>query len=171
MLSLASWTMALAVGLTSTSRPVTPAALLDSPHRHVRATQPAVGKLLRRGFEHSPTFAALLRRLEMSDLLVYIEEVPRLPTTLEGRLLIQPPAHGFRYVRIQFQQRGSPSDVIAVLGHELRHAVEVAEAMDVVDAPGLAALYRRIGIDRGNNLFDTLAAQEAGHRVLKELLA
>jgi hypothetical protein len=171
MLSVATWTMALAIGLTSTARPLTADAVLESPNRHVRATQPGVSRMVRRGFEQSPTFAALMRRLEMSDLSVYIEEVPRLPAALEGRLVIQPPAHGFRYVRIQFAQRGSPSDVIALLGHELRHAVEVAEAMDVVDAPGLAALYRRIGLDHGGNLFDTIAAQETGRRVLKELLA
>jgi hypothetical protein len=163
--------MALAIGLAPTTRPATEADLLDSPHRHVRATQSAVARLLRQGVAQSPTFAALMWRLERSDLIVYIEEVPRLPDALEGRLIMQPAAHGFRYVRVQFAQRGGTSDAISVLGHELRHAVEVAEAMDVVDDRGMAALYRRIGIDRGNNLFETIAAQNAARQVLKELIA
>lgn len=171
MLSAATWTLALTMGLVPRSEPLTAAAVLESPMRHVRAADHSMEKLLRAGFEQSPTFAALLRRLETSDLLVYVESVSRLPGALEGRLVIQPPAHGFRYVRIQIAQRGGPSDTIAVIGHELRHAVEVANATSVVDERGLIALYRRIGIDSGNNLFDTVEAQETGRRVLRELVA
>ena len=52
-----------------------------------------------------------------------------------------PPAHGFRYLRIQIALHGSPHDCIATIGHELRHAIEVADASTVVDQEGLAALY------------------------------
>jgi len=171
MLSAVTWTLVIGMGLVPRSAPLNAAAVLDSPTRHVRTAASTTRSLLRTGFEQSPTFAALLRRLEQSDLLVYIEEVPRLNGALEGRLVMQPPAHGFRYVRIQFTRRGAPAETIAVIGHELRHAVEVAEATTVVDEPGLAALYRRIGVDHGHNLFDTLEAQETGRRVLKELVA
>jgi hypothetical protein len=171
LLSAVTWTLVIGMGLVPRSTPLTAAAVLDSPTRHVRTAAPSTRSLLRDGFERSPTFAALLRRLEQSDLLVYIEEVPRLADALEGRLVIQPPAHGFRYVRIQFTRRDGPADAIADIGHELRHAVEVADATTVIDEPGLAALYRRIGIDHGHNLFDTLEAQETGRRVLKELIA
>lgn len=171
MLSTATWTLALTMGLVPRSEPLTAAAVLESPMRHVRAADRLTEKRLRTGFEQSPTFAALLRRLEQSDLVIYVEAVSRLPGALDGRLIIQPPAHGVRYVRIQFTQRGNPSETIAVIGHELRHAVEVADATTVVDERGLAALYRRIGIDSGNNLFDTTEARETGRRVLRELAA
>jgi hypothetical protein len=171
MLSLATWTLAAAMAFSAAGRPVTAAALLDAPSRHVRTSDRTIRALIKAGYENSPTFAKLLKRLQRSDVYVYVEEVPRLPGALEGRLVILPPAHGTRYVRIQITRRGEPNDSIAVLGHELRHAVEVADAPDVVDAVGLAALYRRIGIDRGNNEFDTLEAQETGKRVLKELVA
>jgi hypothetical protein len=171
MLAAVTWTLAIGMGLVPRPTPLTAAAVLESPTRHVRTAIPSTRSLLRSGFEQSPTFAALLRRLERSDLLVYIEEVPRLPDALEGRLVIQPAAHGFRYVRIQFTRRGTPVETIALLGHELRHAVEVADATTVIDEPGLAALYRRIGVDHGHNLFDTLEAQETGKRVWRELVA
>src|SRR6476646_251732 len=145
MLSAVTWTLALTMGLVPRSEPLSAAAVLDSPTRHVRAADRSMERMLRVGFEQSATFAALLRRLEQSDLLVYVETVPRLAGALEGRFIIQPAAHGFRYVRIQIALRGTPSDVIAVLGHELRHAVEVADARSVVDEAGLKALYRRIG--------------------------
>lgn len=171
MLSLATWIVVAALSMGAGDKPITAASVLDAPTRHVRTTDRAIQGLLRSGYAHSPTFAALIARLERSDVYVYIQDVPRLPGALEGRLLILPPAHGVRYVRIQIALRGEPKDSIAVLGHELRHAVEVADAPGVMDASDLAALYRRIGINRGNNQFDTVEAQETGRQVLKELVA
>jgi len=175
MLLLATWAVAAAMALGGGTKPViapiTSASVLDAPTRHVRTTDRALQGLLRSGYTHSPTFAALMARLERSDVYVYLEAVPRLPGALEGRLLIQPQAHGVRYVRIQIALRGEPKDAIALIGHELHHAVEVADAPEVFDSADLAALYRRIGIDRGNNEFDTLDAQEAGRRVRRELIA
>jgi len=171
MLPFVTWTTALVMGLGASARPLTATAILESPKRHVLTTDRALHAMLKTGFEQSPTFAALMRRLEVSDLTVYIQEVPRLPGALEGRLVMMPPAHGFRYVRIQVARRGSPSDTIALIGHELRHAVEVAEALEVTDEQGLAALYRRIGVVQGKDVYDTHEAQETGRQVLKELAA
>jgi hypothetical protein len=169
MLSVATWATALAITIGAGARPLTADAVLESPGRHVRATDRMVRSMLRIGFEQSPTFAALMRRLELSDLTVYIEEVDRLPGALEGRLVLLPSAHGFRYVRIQVARRGTRSDMIALIGHELRHAVEVAEALEVTSERQLAALYRRIGISQGPDVYDTHEARETGRRVLKEL--
>jgi hypothetical protein len=171
MLSAVTWTLALTMGLVPRSEPLSAAAVLEAPTRHVRATGRVVPALLRTGFTQSRTFAGLLSRLERSDVLVYIEDVPRLSGALEGRLVIAPPAHGYRYLRIQITLSGSPTDSIALIAHELRHAIEVANASTVVDEQGLATLYRRIGLDRGNNLFDTIEAQETGNQVRKELVA
>ena len=171
MLSAVTWTAALVIGLSAGSKPLTASAILESPKRHVRATDHGMRTLLKIGFEQSPTFAALMRRLEMSDLTVYVEDVPRLPGAIEGRLVMQPPAHGFRYVRVQVVRRGSPSDTIALIAHELRHAVEVADAVHVTTERHLEAHYRRIGIPQGDHVFDTYAARETGRQVLKELIA
>jgi hypothetical protein len=171
MLSAVTWTLAFTMGLVPRPVPLTAAAVLDAPTRHVRGTGKVVPALLRTGFTQSRTFAGLLARLERSDVLVYIESVERLPGALEGRLLMLPPAHGVRYLRIQIALRGSPADSIATIAHELRHAIEVADATTVVDDGALAALYRRIGIDHGHNLFDTIEAQEIGKQVFKELAA
>jgi hypothetical protein len=166
MLSIAS----LLLSLSFAFAPLSASAALDSPQRHVRTTDRAVRALLKRGFAHSPTFAQLLARLEASDVIVYIEEVPRLPDSLDGRMMMLPRAHTFRYVRIQLALRGSRDDAIAVLGHELQHAIEIAQAPDVNDEPGLIKLYQRIGVRGGEHLYDTIAAQEMGRTVRKELL-
>ena len=127
--------------------------------------------LLKRGFTRSHTFAQLIARLERSDVIVYVEEVPRLPGALEGRMMMLPRAHTFRYVRIQIALRGSPDDSVALLGHELQHAIEIAQAIDVADEAGMVKLYQRIGLRGGLHLFDTVAAQEMGRTVRRELAA
>ncbi|HEX9367599.1 MAG TPA: hypothetical protein VF921_13285 [Vicinamibacterales bacterium] len=161
----------LAVSAALALAPLTESAALDSPYRHVRTQDRSVRSLLKRGFTHSPTFARLMARLEQSDVLVYVEEVPRLPDALEGRMMMLPIAHGQRYVRIQLALRGAPDDSIAVLGHELQHAVEVAQEIGVQDEATLVALYQRIGTRAGPEVYDTGAAREVGRIVRRELLA
>ena len=149
--------------------PLTEADVLDAPTRHIRSTDPGVRKLLRRGFRESWTFAALVARIQRSDVIVYVEEVPRLPNALDGRMMMLPRVNGFRYVRIQIAPRGTPEDAIAILAHELQHAAEVAEAVDVSDADGLEKLYQRIGMRSGAQVYDTIAAQDTGRTVRREL--
>lgn len=149
--------------------PMPESAVLEAPTRHIRATDGSVRRLLRRGYRDSPSFAALVMRLQRSDVYVYIEEVPRLPGALEGRLMMLPRAHEHRYVRIQIALRGAADDSVALLGHELQHAVEVAEAGDVFDQDGMTRLYQRIGMRGGEHVYDTTAAQEMGRMVRREL--
>jgi hypothetical protein len=156
---------------TAPYEPLTESAVLEAPTRHIRTTDNSVRKMLRRGYRESPTFADLVARLQRSDVIVYIEDVPRLPGALEGRLMMLPRAHRHRYVRIQIALRGDSEDSVAVLGHELQHAVEVAEALDVIDQDGLAKLYQRIGVRGGEHIYDTLAAQQMGKTVRRELFA
>jgi hypothetical protein len=167
MLSIAS----LLLFLTFALAPLSATAALDSPQRHVRTSDKSVRHLLERGFTRSATFARLLARLEHSDVIVYVEQVTRLPGALEGRMMMLPRVQGARYVRIQLALRGSPDDSVALLGHELQHAIEIAEATDVADEAGLIKLYQRIGTRGGQHIYDTIAAQQMGRVVRRELLA
>jgi hypothetical protein len=87
-----------------------------------------------------------------------------------GRLLLLPLANQQRYLRIQVRQDASPDDLIALMGHELRHALEVAESPDVRTQDALVELYERIGSAApGGHRYDTIAAQNTGRRVRTEL--
>ncbi len=63
---------------------------------------------------------------------------------------------------------------MATLGHELFHAIEIAEAPSVVSPETLADLYSRIGTktgdSRGVRTFETEAAAAAGLRARRQLL-
>ncbi|HSC27374.1 MAG TPA: hypothetical protein VLD67_08875 [Vicinamibacterales bacterium] len=144
--------------------------LLESPDRRVRTTDASVRKVLAAGLERSPTFAALMTALDRTDVIVYIEINRKLPTVIAGRLLIVPAATPQRYLRIEIAPGGSLLDLVATVGHELQHALEVGEAPDVRDAESLEELYARIGLRGiGAHSYDTPAAQKAGRRIRFEV--
>jgi hypothetical protein len=67
-----------------------------------------------------------------------------------------------------------PDDrAISVVGHELQHAREVANAETVIDAASMVALFRRTGLRecRGvlGECYETKAAIDVEDAILKEL--
>ena len=177
------WPMVLSAGLTlaSTTPAAAPAAgvndvsvpygaMLNDAFRRVRAADTHIKRLLEEGLKRSVTFGDLVAAVNASDVIVYIQRVDRLGPTVAGQLMIVPVPHAQRYLRIQVLDHLSPEETIALIGHELRHALEVAAAPDVRDQQGLINLYERIG-ERGGMVhsFDTRAAQNTGRRVRREL--
>jgi hypothetical protein len=141
-----------------------------SSFRNVRSTQERTVRMLAVGAERSPTIARLRATLEQSDVIVYVETSRNLAPSIDGRLTLLNAGHGHRYLRIDIRQSLTPREMLAILGHELQHAVEVAQAHDVRDDRSLIELYRRIGVSRdARSHFETLAARAAGSRVRAEL--
>ena len=84
-----------------------------------------------------PDASSLVLALNKSDVIVYIETGRVLPSTIVGRLLLAAGPEGTRYLRIQVSGHPGSNDMIALIGHELRHALEVAESPDVRDEASL----------------------------------
>ena len=67
-----------------------------------------------------------------------------------------------------------PAVQIAVLGHELQHALEIGRAPQVVDLGTLRDFYRLTGVesclDSRQECYDTPLAQSMGHMVYAEVL-
>lgn len=144
--------------------------LLSAPDRRVRVTDARLRSLLAEGLNRSRTFEALVTALNRSDVIVYIESVMVLPKGTMGRLAMMPPAGGFRYLRVQIRAELSRREAIALIGHELQHAMEIAMATDVRDASSMIRLYERIGhASAGEHSYDTEAAQDTGRIVRREL--
>jgi hypothetical protein len=145
-------------------------ALLSSPTRRVRTTNGRVAALITEGLRRSSTFRALVLAINASDVIVYIEATRNLPSTIDGRLMLLPLANQQRYLRIQIRAFGDPRDLIALMGHELRHALEVAAEPRARDEASLIALYTRIGSSGiGMHSFETTAAQVTARVVRQEL--
>jgi hypothetical protein len=145
--------------------------VMAAPDRHVRAVDAAMSAVIAEGMRRSGTFAHLVLALNKSNVIVYIETGRVLPTTVAGRMLLAAGPEGIRYLRIQVTGHPRSNDIIALVGHELRHALEVAESPDVRDVASLIALYKRIGHPTtGAHHYDTAAAQDTGRRVRAELI-
>ena len=149
----------------------TPTELLTAPDRPVRATERSVQHLLARGVARSSTFTNLMRALDHTDVIVYVEINRGLPQSIAGRLLFATAArNGPRYLRVQISQSGTLNMQVAAIAHELQHALEVAHAPEVRDETGLERFYARIGTQGAlERSYDTIAAQRAGRKVLLEI--
>lgn len=168
----------LALGPSDSARaplPLTPAEaydLLTSPMRHVRALHPGLAGILAQGVDRSPTLGYLLSALQATDVIVQIVASSSMPLSTPARILLVPNPRMFRFLRMEVRVEGTDDELIALLGHELRHALEIAEATEVRDDRTLTDLYRRIGHrDGGDRQFDTDAAHATARQIRRELYA
>lgn len=161
----------LLLTLNVLGNPLVPEAELPtSPYRQVRAVDSRTSAALADGLRRSPTFASLIATINRSDVIVYVESVHTLPATISGRMILTNMATGFRYIRIQVSKRLVPEELISAIGHELQHAVEVAEHPHVRSDATLVELYRRLGAGSSTTFrYDTDAAVRIGAQVRKEL--
>jgi len=147
------------------------------PAARVRSTDAKILELLDEGVKRSATFRALVGALDESDGIVYVEFGYCAFGHLNGCLLpFIGASHGNRYLRILVtadKNRRSRDQLLALMAHELRHALEVVADHDVVDLATMQAMYKRIGapIAGGMTGYETSAARAAGAAVLSELLA
>jgi hypothetical protein len=142
-----------------------------SPHvRPLSGMQHLVDEAARR----SPAIREWLDRLESLDVTVYIRANAFMPLDLEGRVGLLSAGGIHRYLVIDLACRRVEFSQMATLGHELFHAIEIAEEPSVVNSSTLADLYSRIGVQTddspGRRTFETQAAVAAGKRARRELL-
>jgi hypothetical protein len=145
-----------------------------APQRsRIRALDERVGELLWIGYRQSPTFRRVVQALERSDVITYVEMGPRTGFETAGITRFAGRSGGHRYLRIVVNEpHGTQGSVVAVLGHELYHALEVAEARWVIDQASYRSLYERIGFPtcgpRVARCYDTRQATETGVKILGE---
>jgi hypothetical protein len=135
--------------------------------RPVTAFEAAV---IREGWCASPTLRALVDRVAASDLTVHVS-VKRFPDRrLAGglRFLAATPTERMLLIEIAFGLDRYAR--IAMLGHELQHAVEVAETPQIRDKDGLRRFYASHGLVGAIECaYETDAARQAEIAIRKEL--
>ena len=137
----------------------------------VRSADVRAAALLVQGLERSATMRALVNQLEQRDVIVYIAMQPALRQRLAGTMAWVTATRAHRYVRISINPELSTDLAISTIGHELQHALEVANAPQIMSEPTLAAFYRLHGHSSNARIngWDTEAAQVAGVDVRREL--
>ena len=139
---------------------------------HIRATDPWLLTLLAEGAAGSPTFRDLVERLGRSDVIVYLRaERCDLPN-VAGCLTLLSGTTGVRYVLIRLGPLPFRVQELAILAHELQHAVEIADRPSIVDNDSLLRAYAEIGhvSDVGTRVSaDTEQAIRIGAQVHREI--
>jgi hypothetical protein len=161
----------------SAGQQVSPEAVVttvDTVHvaAHFHLLTPVARQLIGDGLLGSPTFRALVRELAETDIIVLIATGRWEPE--EGRchanLRFLGGGPHARFVRVWVDAWWTTRrEQIALLAHELRHAVEIGLEPAARDATAVAALFRRIGHESSDRGFETLAARETGAAVCEEL--
>jgi hypothetical protein len=118
--------------------------LAGLPDGHVRPLDPWAKEALRLGIERSATLRHLIDELERSDVIVHVETRLALPFSAVGMTRLAAATASHRYVRIVLFRDPLPVSRVAVLGHELQHAWEIAQS-NVRDAHDMRALFDMIG--------------------------
>lgn len=144
---------------------------------HVRSAEPELVELLAEGVGRSPSLRALTAVLDESDVIVYLqcETDPRVVVLgMDARLMFLSRVAGRRYLVARIRCSLSQEAQLPLMAHELRHAVEIAAAPQVVDIASMTSHYERIGIETTPaacraRTFETRAAQKAERSVRREL--
>ena len=146
------------------------AASVDTPAMlRVRSHHPGIASLIERAAERSKTFRGLVEAINTSDGIVYVEEgqcgrhvvkscVAAVTQTAMNRILV-----------VKVDIRHADGELMGLIGHELRHAIEILGDPTVVDAASMYFLYQRIGQLGAYTAFETQAAVQAGDAVRAEV--
>ena len=137
----------------------------------LRTDDSRLAAALVRGRDESPTVRAIVDQLDESALIVYVSRGSLAGQTSASTQLLSWTG-GYRYVRVTLELDPDTDVGIAMLGHELRHALELADAPWVRDEEAVLSLYREIGYAscaRPTPCYDTREAVDAGRQVLIEL--
>ena len=142
---------------------------------HVRPMSLELQSLVDEGVERSPALRALVAKLEASNVIVYVNfrEFPE--KIVEGRLVFIGTTAHLRYLQIFIESSLPHEKHLSLLGHEFRHALEIAAEPSVVDSLSMGRYYGEIGYRVAGpphqQRYETREAIVSGRRVLGEVIA
>jgi hypothetical protein len=172
-----TWLLLGSIGLACSARcQAQTTAGLDvrtaDPVSRLRPASAFVAGVIEEGLCRSATIRSMVATLQTSDVIVYVEM---------KRLSDRRVAAGLEYVGATTTDRilrvvlGFPLDRttrIAMLGHELQHASEVAGAPEIRSQKALEGYYRAHGVPGASEwTYETAAAHRTESRVRQEVNA
>jgi hypothetical protein len=131
---------------------------------------------LREGCARSATFRAIVEQLEVTSTIVYVEHgvcgFGHFKACLPNAITV---VGNTRFLRIIVEPGTGGAEQLALLGHELQHALEIARAPNIRSADDVSSLFQRIGrsphCPQGMPAcYETSEALAIGDAVLAEVL-
>ena len=139
-----------------------------APDARVRGASARIVAIVNTASTQSKTFRSLVDRVNDTDGIVYIAEGD-CGSGIRACLLLTMTLMGpYRVLRILVDEGTADRELMASIGHELQHAVEVLNYRSVSTSSEMILLYKRI-CDVCGPSFETNAAVRAGNMVRDEL--
>jgi hypothetical protein len=134
----------------------------------VRSSHAYLRAMIEEAALRSATFRRLVAAIEATDGIVYVEHGACMRGLRTCLVLNVTPAGSYRILRVMVDVRQPDWDVMAAIGHELRHALEVLENPGLVGTASVYLFYAQ-GRAEKDRPFETRAAIEAGLAVRNEV--
>ena len=115
------------------------------PMPRVRSTNAAIAALIARAYEWSVTFRQVVDLIDATDGIVYVEPGRCRKTVRACMALTVTVAGPSRILRIVVDPRKADCDLMASIGHELWHAIEVLRDPSLRTDAALFFFYSREG--------------------------
>lgn len=138
------------------------------PIPRVRSTDGHIAALMARASEQSATFRRLVRTITATDGIVYVQagRCTGVHACLALRVTVATP---HRILWILVDPARAPCDVMASIGHELQHAIEVLREPSITSDGDLYFFLTKGRSPNPPAWVETEAAVKAGEDVLTEL--
>jgi hypothetical protein len=145
----------------------------SGPLAGVRTTSTAIRQLIDDAAWESPTFHSIIQTIAASDGIVYVEDGLCQHGVHACLLLDVTSAAGYRILHIMLDRQGVLAhrkrlDLMATIGHELWHAVELLAQPTVTTSAAALLFYQREATTLEPS-FETAAAVAAARKVRREL--
>ena len=105
-------------------------------------------------------------------MIVHIEATRNLPSGIGGTTRFVASRGEYRYLRISLSAWLPPADRVAIVGHELQHALEMAQSL-AANAAEVRQWFETSGfrVRVSHDLFETNAALQIERKIRQELRA
>ena len=139
-----------------------------SPMPRVRSTNPVIAAALEEAQARSVTFRNLVRTIEGTDGIVYVEKGQCRRGVRACLSLSVVSGGGYRLLRVLVDGVDDAVELMATIGHELRHANELLSEPSVTTMAAAYSYYAREAAT-AREVFETPAAIKAGIAVANDL--
>ena len=137
---------------------------------HIRPMDPRAAAILARAVDRSPLVRALVDRLAATNVIIHFGLSHQMPSGVLGMTRFGASGGGYRFLRISLSPALRDDDAVPIVGHELQHAIEIAES-DVAGTADLRRLLEATGYRMSGTLFETDAARAVEKDVRREMRA
>lgn len=134
----------------------------------VRSSHAYLRAMLAEAAERSKSFRGLVAAIEATDGIVYVEHGACMHNVRACLAMEVTVAGDYRILRVTVDARQPDWDVMASIGHELRHAIEVLKNPAIVDTPSMYSFSAQ-GREEKDRPFETSEAIDTGLTVRNEV--